>query len=355
MSVVVQDYLITPVVPFTTVETISLPVTGAAGTVPVSQGVGGTTVFGTLGSSAFTLPISSPGIGTGSESFGAGSSAPVSGGTALGHNALAGGVHNSVAIGDNSSATGDSAIAIGESAAAAGFTSIAVGAFTSASGDQSLAMGLSSSATKQGSVGIIGSSSGINATAIGGGATVSANGATALSGAIISGLNSIGIGNAVVVSNPSSLVIGAGAIDTASGQIVLGADTCIYNTLFLGRGVASTAPSPFVISATRGSGANVVGSSLTLQAGESTGSAKGGDILLQTSPAGGAGSGLNPFVTIAQFTGDSKIGIFNATPVVKQAGASAAALAAILDANAKSAISALQNALAAYGWVTAPA
>lgn len=50
-----------------------------------------------------------------------------------------------------------------------------------------------------------------------------------------------------------------------------------------------------------------------------------------------------------------KVGFLGATPVVRQAGASATGIAAVLDANAKAALTALQAALAAYGLVTSPA
>src|SRR5207245_4787143 len=50
-----------------------------------------------------------------------------------------------------------------------------------------------------------------------------------------------------------------------------------------------------------------------------------------------------------------KFGLFNTSPIVKQAGASAAGIAAVIDANAKAALTALQAALAAYGLVTSPA
>lgn len=51
----------------------------------------------------------------------------------------------------------------------------------------------------------------------------------------------------------------------------------------------------------------------------------------------------------------ARIGFFGATAVVKQTGASAAGIAAITDANAKAAVSALQTALANLGLVTSPA
>ncbi len=94
---------------------------------------------------------------------------------------------------------------------------------------------------------------------------------------------------------------------------------------------------------------------MALAGGKSTGNAKGGDVLIQTSPAGGAGSTLNALTTIARFTGDNKIGLFGAAPVVQQVGASAAGLAAIVDPNAKAALTALQTALANLGLVTSPA
>jgi len=61
VNAIVQSYVIDPVVPFTTLQTISLPVTGAAGTVPVSQGVGLSTVFQALPASDLsTVPVLAP-------------------------------------------------------------------------------------------------------------------------------------------------------------------------------------------------------------------------------------------------------------------------------------------------------
>ena len=49
------------------------------------------------------------------------------------------------------------------------------------------------------------------------------------------------------------------------------------------------------------------------------------------------------------------IGFFGSAAVVKQTGASAAGIAAIVDANALAAIQAIQTALANYGLLTSPA
>ena len=50
-----------------------------------------------------------------------------------------------------------------------------------------------------------------------------------------------------------------------------------------------------------------------------------------------------------------RIGFLGAAAVVQQAGASAAGIGSVIDANAKAALTALQAALAAYGLVTSPA
>lgn len=63
------------------------------------------------------------------------------------------------------------------------------------------------------------------------------------------------------------------------------------------------------------------------------------------------GAGTN----IAMKIGTGNLGFNGSTPVAKQTGASAAGIAAIVDANARAAIGALQTALANYGFVTSPA
>lgn len=57
MPVQVSPYVTTPVVPFVTLQTLSLPVTGPAGTVPVSLGVGNTTSFQTLSGAALAAAV----------------------------------------------------------------------------------------------------------------------------------------------------------------------------------------------------------------------------------------------------------------------------------------------------------
>lgn len=97
---------------------------------------------------------------------------------------------------------------------------------------------------------------------------------------MILGTNGIYLGNgspATVLATPIMQITSAGA--------------------YLGNGVTAAVPSGKLIAATGGSGANVAGAALTLAGGQSTGSAAGGSILFQVSPAGGAGSSANALAT----------------------------------------------------------
>ena len=68
--------------------------------------------------------------------------------------------------------------------------------------------------------------------------------------------------------------------------------------LYLGNGRTSATPISGVgINATGGSGTNVSGTTLFLNAGRGTGNLKGGSMAFQLSPAGAAGSTVNPLVT----------------------------------------------------------
>lgn len=127
-------------------------------------------------------------------------------------------------------------------------------------------------------------------------------------------------------------------------------------------------------------GTDKAGSTLRISGGQPTGSGASGPIVFETALAGASGTTVRSLaermrladttltladgMTIAGGTGtgtrvggsaSQKFGFFNATPVAQQTGASAAGIAAITDANAKAAVSALQTALANLGFVTAPA
>jgi hypothetical protein len=66
--------------------------------------------------------------------------------------------------------------------------------------------------------------------------------------------------------------------------------------VFIGNGVTHGTPDNIVYNATGGSGTNIAGASFTLAGGKSTGSANGGSVKVQVSPAGSSGSTLNTLV-----------------------------------------------------------
>ncbi len=323
---------------------------------------------------------SCPDTGVGSERYGAGSSAPIAGGTAIGNGAIAGGTNgNTVAVGISANATGAAAIAIGSSATASGFTSIAIGNFPTATGTSAISIGtgqatntgaiaINGNATASGAIALTGTASATQAYAIGGtvsgtqsvgiGQAVSINQANCVGighGVSITGQASVAIGDSTTCAFQDSCVLGFGATATSNNQVVIGSVTAPMQHIVLGGGVTNTAPPATDVQISAASGSNIAGANFTIDAGQSTGSAKGGDLIFQVSPAGGAGSTLNTKVKMLQLAGDNKIGFFAAAPVVKQTGASAAGIAAILDANAKAAVGALQTALANLGLVTSPA
>ncbi len=188
---------------------------------------------------------------------------------------------------------------------------------------------------------------------------------------LVFGDRGIGIGYGVEIDHPDCIVIAStlsGVLPfpvhlatTAPNQLLLGGD---IRDCYVGRGVTNPAPQAVTWQPTGASGANVVGANMRLAGGKSTGSAKGGDVLIQTSPAGGAGSSLNALAALAAFTGDSKIGVFSqaGTPVVQQANASQAGINSLAgavyatDAAAiKAALQAIYTALANIGWCAATA
>lgn len=112
-------------------------------------------------------------------------------------------------------------------------------------------------------------------------------------GNLTTGGNNIALGNGSAVSFTSAtatqeLIVGGGGIATTIG--------------YFGKGGLPTAtPTAFTFATTSASGTNIAGSNLILSGGRSTGSAAGGSVLIQTSPADGSGSALNALVTAATF------------------------------------------------------
>jgi hypothetical protein len=91
-----------------------------------------------------------------------------------------------------------------------------------------------------------------------------------------------------------TLAAGYGAFNTASNQFVLGGDPASagFTEGYLGHGVVKVSPENFNLRGTGGSGSNNAGSKFTITPGVGTGTAAGGDMVLQGSPSIGTGSTL---------------------------------------------------------------
>lgn len=89
----------------------------------------------------------------------------------------------------------------------------------------------------------------------------------------------------------------SGALRTTNGPIVL--DPVTSNTVYLGNaligsnGGRNSAPSSVTISGTEGLGTDIVGGTVTLAGGISTGAGIGGDLVTRTSPSGSTGATAN--------------------------------------------------------------
>lgn len=88
----------------------------------------------------------------------------------------------------------------------------------------------------------------------------------------------------------SSVAIGRNATSTAAGQVVFGSLSYPATALYLGDGVTSVSPDDSVITASGGSGTNVVGAAVRLAAGASTGNAAAAVVVIQTGQVGASGA-----------------------------------------------------------------
>lgn len=301
---------------------IKLAATPTADAIEIQDSTG-TKLFGlTAGCNVIHIPNNSgglaisdsgvSGLGTSSTAIGYLSDAIGNNCVAVGNGAQAGSTPGgsfrfSVAMGYNASALFSSCVVIGYNASAASSSSVVVGATASAASN-GVSIGWAAVASAN-SVVIGESASGSGATnlvAIGKGASASTAG-------VAIGLNASSVGG---------IAIGEGAVSSTSHCVIGKASAGKIGIYTLGAtylGVASPQvitlrPEPVVTGTT-----DTAGASFTIQGGQSTGTGVGGSIIFQTTPAGGTGSAQNSYSTILTLTGDSKIGFFGVTPVVKQA------------------------------------
>lgn len=106
------------------------------------------------------------------------------------------------------------------------------------------------------------------------------------SATLTSGTDNIGLGKSCVFTNANGqIAIGSGATTTAANQFVAGASAMPATDVYFGKGVTSTTSTAWNLHGTGGSGADNAGGALLVMGGAGTGTAKGGNVIIQTSPA----------------------------------------------------------------------
>ena len=242
------------------------------------QDSAGTTSYLNVNATGVTVAgtLSVPGTGAISEQFGANADASGSHSTAVGASARAIGNYgvavgqsafintgniNAVAVGYNSSVTGDGGVSIGKDATGSG---VQIGQGASTGNGSSVAIGYGSTTSTYG-------------VAIGGGASTTATNAIAL------GFGATAGNNQFVIGNTTSAYFG---------------------------GVTSATPNNYILHATGGSGTDIQGANLTLAGGRGTGTGTGGSLLFQTAAAGASGATANTLSTVMTIQGGTGAATF---------------------------------------------
>ena len=208
-----------------------------------------------------------------------------------------------LAIGNAASASGSECTAIGKGsiatgAAGGGTRALAVGASSVSTGNRATAVGYSANCNSPEGV-VIGNA----------GAAGDATGNIAIGGS--SGLSTNSVG--------PWIAIGYAAVPSASNQCVIGGTSlATLFDMYFGKGVTHATPIPTAINAGGGSGTNIAGGALRLAGGKGTGNAAGGNVLIQTSTAGGSGTTLQTLATVAEF-GPATVGFYGVTPAARPA------------------------------------
>jgi hypothetical protein len=302
-------------------------VIGFAATVPVG-GNGSQVVIGTSTTTLSTQDdviighgANAPVLNNGGVAIGVAATIGVGafvGGVAIGSNSLAG---NGVAIGASAvCALGQGQVAIGFSAraqnlgiavggtafagvgAAHGFGSIAIGRSASAAESTDIAFGTGNGGTT-GAGGNILLGSGVGGTGIAAndviciGSSSNTGGGFLPASATAAANFSTVIGGNSQAQHAGARLVGRGLVSTAANQTLIGGTDDPAATVIFGNGATAAAPQNVIVGVTGGTGNNAPGATHTVAGGISTGTAAGGSIVFQTTPAGGAGAVPNALVT----------------------------------------------------------
>ncbi len=231
---------------------------------------------------------------------------------AIGVNAVA--KNFGVAIGNSADAEfggghGNGAIAIGRSAAALESTDIVIGTgnggtASAAGGNVLLGSGVGGSGVLASNCVVIGSSSNF-----GGASNLPASAAVGATFSTVIGGNS-------QAQHAGVRLLGRGLVSTAANQTLIGGTDDPCATVTFGNGAVAAIPQNVVLGVTGGnnSASNIIGASLTIAGGISTGTAAGGSIVFQTTPASGVSSTTPNALTTALTIDSTQLVTFAVAP-----------------------------------------
>ena len=151
---------------------------------------------------------------------------------------------------------------------------------------------------------------------VGNGDTVASPAAAVVRGADATGSNvaasnmTLRAGLATGNAASGALVLQTGAVGSSGSTLQTATERVRVNAsgeLIVGNGDAVASPASATIRGTDGSGTNIAGGNVTIQAGRGTGTGAGGSILFATSPAGSSGSTLQTATEIGRFTPEQNL------------------------------------------------
>lgn len=153
---------------------------------------------------------------------------------------------------------------------------------------------------------------------------------------LVGEMTTTGSGTVVALATSPTLVTPILGVATATSlTLATGQSSLVFSTdLFVGRGAAAnirlgaadvdTAPVAQTISvqnALTGGTNNVAGAALTIAGSQGKGTGVGGNIVLQTAPAGSSGSTVNALATVVTLYGSGDVGIGSGTAIATTATA----------------------------------
>lgn len=209
------------------------------------------------------------------------------------------GVEGTEAFGDGAYAGNYHSTALGNGATANALRAIAIGRGVTANQNNAVVIGGTSST---GEFGVS-----IGATRTGGAESINLGRQSA------AGNFTVAIGSQTESWGQFNVALGYGSTTVGNNQFVSGSNAAPINNVYFGKGVTNAEPSSYTINGTGGNGENVVGGSVYLAPGRSTGSADPASVVIQSTTAGSSGSTAQTLVDTLTVR-DNKVGIGTSEP-----------------------------------------